>query len=413
VPRPRSSRLTAGVTAGAVAVLALASCTSGTGSSGASVTGDDNAATGNASQGPAPAAPFAADLRVPGNVRRVAVDSPVTVAARGGKLDRVVVYHGRRSGDTVLPGRLSRDASRWTLRDGVLEPGMTYTALSTGTNADGKRRTVRDRFSTDDLTLDEQTYASVAPLDGETVGVGMPVVVTFDVPVTDRKAIEKRLSVSSKPQVQGSWHWLSDYEVHFRPRTYWPTGADVEVEVDINSVDAGNGIYGQESRSVSFDVGDSVISTINVDTHQMQVAVNGDTVRTVPISAGKPGFETRGGTKVIIEKFESKRMDAATTGIAPGDPEYYNIANVEYAMRVTYSGEFLHAAPWSVGSQGAANVSHGCVGMSTENAAWLYGISHRGDVVRVVGSDRPLEDGNGWTDWDMGWAEYRAGSALT
>ncbi len=140
---------------------------------------------------------------------------------------------------------------------------------------------------------------------------------------------------------------------------------------------------------------------------------NGRLLRTIPISAGAPGFITRSGVKVIIEKFRSKTMDAATTGVDPGDPEYYNIENVEYAQRVTYSGEFLHAAPWSVGSQGAANVSHGCVGMSTEAAAWLYGLTKRGDVVDVTGSDRPMEPTNGWGDWNVPWDQYREGSALS
>ena len=106
-------------------------------------------------------------------------------------------------------------------------------------------------------------------------------------------------------------------------------------------------------------------------------------------------------------------MDAATTGISPGDSEYYNIANVEYAMRVTYTGEFIHAAPWSVGSQGSANVSHGCIGMSTEDAAWLYERSSVGDVVITTGSDRTIEYGNGYTDWDISYAEYQEKSALS
>jgi len=404
MPAARSRRpLTAA--AAALATLALAACTADPG-------GDDQRVEGTGSGSDRSATePFEAALRVDERGGRVAVDSVVTVAAERGTLDQVVAYHGQRGSGTTMAGDMTSDGV-WTLQDD-LEPGRTYTVVSTGSGEAGDRRTVRDTFSTDELTLDEQTYPSVAPLAGETVGVGMPVIVTFDVPVTDRASIERHLSVRSSPRVDGSWHWLSDTEVHYRPRTFWPTGADVDVDVDVNSVDAGNGIYGQESRQVSFGVGDSVISTIDVDTHQMRVDINGQTARTVPISAGKAGFETRGGTKVIIEKFESKRMDAATTGIQPGDPEYYNIANVEYAMRVTYTGEFLHAAPWSVGSQGSANVSHGCVGMSTENAAWLYGLSHRGDVVQVVGSDRPLEQGNGWTDWDLSWAEYRAGSSLT
>jgi lipoprotein-anchoring transpeptidase ErfK/SrfK len=152
---------------------------------------------------------------------------------------------------------------------------------------------------------------------------------------------------------------------------------------------------------------------IDVAAHAMRVHKNGQLLRTIPISAGKPGFTTRSGIKVIIEKFRTKRMDAATTGIDPGDPEYYNISNVEYAQRVTYSGEFLHAAPWSVGSQGSANVSHGCVGMSTEAAAWLYGLTKRGDVVDVTGSDRPMEPTNGWGDWNVPWAQYREASALS
>jgi len=141
--------------------------------------------------------------------------------------------------------------------------------------------------------------------------------------------------------------------------------------------------------------------------------VNGKLARTIPITGGKPGFETRSGTKLIIEKFEVKRMDAATVGIQPGDPEYYDIPDVEYAQRVTYSGEFLHAAPWSVYAQGSYNVSHGCVGMSTENGAWLYSITHRGDPVEVTGTSRGLEQGNGWTDWDISFKQYKQGSALS
>ncbi len=410
MPCVRSYRPGAGLTVGIVAALALAACTSGSTESDQAIAQEGSAPRGDTAE--APAEPFGADVRVPGGVQQVSVDSVVRVAAVDGTLDRVVAYSGRRSPDTTLRGDLDADGTEWRL-DGVLEPGLTYTVLSTGTNADGERRTVRDRFSTEQLTLDEQTYPSVAPLQGETVGVGMPVIVTFDVPVTDRASIERHMSVSSTPQVRGSWHWMSDTEVHYRPRTFWPAGADIDVDVDINSVDAGGGIYGQESRQVSFDVGDSIVSTVNVDSHTMRVAINGKTARTIPISAGKAGFETRGGTKLIMEKYESKRMDAATTGIQPGDPEYYNLANVQYAMRVTYSGEFLHAAPWSVGDQGSANVSHGCVGMSTEDAAWLFGLSHRGDVVKVLGSNRPLEQGNGWTDWDISWAEYKAGSALS
>ena len=165
-------------------------------------------------------------------------------------------------------------------------------------------------------------------------------------------------------------------------------------------------------QATTFHVGDSVISKVNLDTHRMRVLVNGDLARVIPVSAGKPGWETRSGTKVIIEKFREKRMDAATIGVEPGDPEYYNIEEVPYAMRVTYSGEFLHGAPWSVGAQGEANVSHGCVGMSIEDAAWLYNISKRGDVVDVTGSNKWMTLTNGYGDWTLPFKEYKQGSAL-
>jgi lipoprotein-anchoring transpeptidase ErfK/SrfK len=243
--------------------------------------------------------------------------------------------------------------------------------------------------------------------------VGMPVIVRFDVPVRDKASIEKHLKVTNTSNQQGAWHWISDTEVHWRPVHYWKPGTDVTVQADINSVPAGNGIYGQVSRTSTFHVGDAVISHVNVQTHRMRVFVNGKLARTIPVSAGKPGFITRSGVKVIVEKFRHKRMDAATTGISQSSPEYYNISNVEYAMRVTYSGEFIHAAPWSVGSQGSTNVSHGCVGMSTENAAWLYGISKRGDVVDVTGSDRYMTLDNGYGDWNESFAAWRKGSALS
>ena len=145
----------------------------------------------------------------------------------------------------------------------------------------------------------------------------------------------------------------------------------------------------------------------------MKVFSNGKLLRTLPITTGKPGFTTRSGTKVIIEKFDSKRMNSETVGIPAGSSEAYDIDNVQWAMRVTYSGEFIHSAPWSVGSQGYDNVSHGCTGLSPENAAWLYYISKRGDVVEYTGTDRGMEPGNGWTDWELSFADYKQGSALS
>ena len=142
-----------------------------------------------------------------------------------------------------------------------------------------------------------------------------------------------------------------------------------------------------------------MISYVNLQTHMMKVTRNGKTLRTIPIAAGKPGFETRSGIKVILTKELSRRMDAATGGTSQDSPEYYNLV-VQYALRVTWSGEFLHAAPWSVGNQGVYNSSHGCVGMSTENAKWFYDQSEIGDVVVFTGSNRQMTMDNGIGDWN-------------
>jgi lipoprotein-anchoring transpeptidase ErfK/SrfK len=398
-PRPRPVR--ALVTAASLALLvpALASCDSSSG-----------VLEGTADE-PEAAAPKVAPLKVRSNVARddVRIDRAVKLTANGGKLRTVRVT----SSAGALPGKLSKDKSTWAAT-GRLEPGVTYRIHSVGTRSDGKKVVRNQQFRTEDLTLDEQTYPSVAPLQGETVGVGMPVIVTFDIPVTDKASIEKHMSVQSSPRQPGAWHWISDQEVHWRPKSYWQAGTSVDVDVDINSIPAGAGIYGQESRHVSFDIGDAHVYKVNMDTHQMRVFSNGSLLRTIPITTGEePKFTTRSGVKVILEKFRTKRMNSETIGIARNSPDGYDIDDVEYAMRVTYSGEFVHAAPWSVGSQGSANVSHGCTGMSTANAAWLYNMTSRGDVVEYTGTDKPMTLTNGYGDWNLAFADWASGSALS
>lgn len=337
----------------------------------------------------------------------VPVDTLVRVDVRGGTLTSVAV----RSKAGRVDGRLARGSARWVATE-RLEPGARYRVVAVARDADGRTVESTTTFTTHDLVLDQQTFASVAPLDGETVGIGMPVVVHFDLPVTDQAAFERQMEVTSTPRQAGSWRWVSSTEAHWRPRTYWQPGTEVSVDIDVNGVAAGGGIYGQEDRDIDFSVGEAHIYKVNARTHQMKVFENGDLVRTLPITTGKPGFTTRSGTKVIMEKFESRRMNSETVGIPAGSAEAYDIDNVRWAMRLTSSGEFIHAAPWSVGSQGSANVSHGCTGLSTADAGWLYAMTRRGDVVEYAGTDRPMEPDNGWGDWNLSWADHRAGSAL-
>ncbi|MFA6298228.1 MAG: Ig-like domain-containing protein [Nocardioides sp.] len=397
-----SSRRLVGASALVLASLGLAACDAGSAMPGSS----DEPSSSSSPEGEETVQPSMA-INLPRGSAPVPVDKIVEVSASDGRLTTVEVT----SAAGPLGGSLSSDGATWTAGD-RLEPGTDYTlrAVVKGTEGDPVRRTVK--FTSQTLTLDEQTYPSVAPLAGETVGVGMPVIVSFDLPVTDRAAFERHMTVTSSPQQRGSWHWLSDNEAHWRPAKYWKPGTEVSVDVDINGVAAGNGIYGQEDRVVDFEVGDAHIYKVNARTYQMQVFSNGKLLRTMPITTGKPGFTTRSGTKVIIEKFDSKRMNSETVGIAAGSAEAYDIDNVQWAMRVTYSGEFIHAAPWSTGSQGYANVSHGCTGMSTADAGWLYDMTRRGDVVEYTGTDRPMTLDNGYGDWNASFADYAKGSAL-
>ncbi|WP_153303028.1 L,D-transpeptidase [Aeromicrobium choanae] len=352
-------------------------------------------------------APLSISASVDDGAADVAVDSVVTVDGFDGQLADVSLASD--DGKSTVPGEIH--GVRWTA-SGLLEPATSYVLKALGTGDDGKPVTTISRFTTRALTLDEQTYPAVAPLEGETVGIGMPVIVSFDVPVIDRAAFEKRMKVTAQPATAGGWYWLSNNTAHWRPKQYWKPGTEVSVDLGLNSVHAGNGVYGQQDQHVKFRVGRSVMTVVDTSRHRATVKINGKNVRTIPVSTGDADHRSRNGIKVVMEKHRSIDMDAATTGVDSDDPGYYNLKGVKWAMRVTNSGEFLHAAPWSAAAQGNANVSHGCVGMSTKDAAWVFAQSKRGDVVSYVGSPRRLEPGNGWTDWNRSWDEWLEGSAL-
>src|SRR5262249_42322878 len=195
---------------------------------------------------------------------------------------------------------------------------------------------------------------------GALVGVGMPLRVVFTKKVTDRAAVERALEVTSSIPVEGAWRWFSATEIHYRPKSYWPAGAHVSVTFHLAGVDAGGGGWGDHDRSYAFDITPvATVSTVDITAHTMTVRRDGQVARVIPITTGKDGYLTRGGTKVIITKERTRLMDSATVDIPPDSPDAYHIT-VEYALRLTWSGEFVHAAPWSVSHQGHENVSHGC-----------------------------------------------------
>lgn len=337
--------------------------------------------------------------------RDVAVDTIVEASATYGTVSQVDLVSAK--------GRIRMEQrGRTWVATKRLEPGVQYHLTGVGTGVDGKTGRLERTFTTKMLALNEQTYPSVSPLAGETVGVAMPIIVRFDLPVRNKALFEQNMLVEASKPMDGRWAWLSDTVVHFRPKEYWPAQSDVTIKLNLNSLPAGNGIYGQQDQSVRFRIGRKVVGYVDVNTYTLTVKENDRVIRTIPVSTGDSGHRSRNGTKVIMEKLEKVDMDAATTGVDSEDDDYYDIEDVRWAMRLTFSGEFLHAAPWSVGSQGRANVSHGCTGMSTENADWLYHQMKKGDPVEYTGSPRAMEPGNGWTDWNVPWDEWVRKSAL-
>ena len=404
---PRTLRTRPAIAALMVSALALSGCSL--------TSGSDEPGTAPARAGEAPSATEQAQSAavVASNIEPGAQGVDLTrklrLTVQDGTFEDVAVTTRRGA---PVQGRLSADKTRWVSQQ-PLTSGTRYRVASTAVDADGLQKSFASGFRARVLSLDEQTYPSFVG-DGQTVGVGMPVIVRFDVPVTDKAAIEKKLEVTSSPAQVGAFHWISDNEVHWRPRTYWKPGTKVTVEADVGGVPAGNGIYGQVDRTMNMTIGSAMVSKVDMNSHQMQVFRNGTLLRTIPITTGEqPKFTTRSGTKVIVEKFRQKRMNSETVGIDSDSADGYDIDDVEYAMRVTYSGEFIHAAPWSVGSQGAANVSHGCTGMSTANAGWLYENSKVGDVIEYTGTDRGTDLTNGFGDWNTSFADYKSGSALS
>ncbi len=391
---------------GLVAALALSGCRAGAAASpepgAGSESGAPSVAAGSPSTSPQ-VAPVSFAVTPANRTTKVRPDQDVVVRATEGRLTAVKVT---AADGTKVAGALTDGGLVWR-NTARLAPSATYTVKVVGENADGTSRTETSTFST--LRPTSLVAASLQPSDGWVVGVGMPVVVTFSRSVKNRAAVEKGLTVTATPATKGAWRWTSSRQVQWRPASFWKTGTKVSVRADLKGVEVSPGAWGKRTRSAHFEVGSSMISTVDIAAHTMTVRRNGKVIRVIPVTTGKPGLATRTGVKVIISRESSHRMDAATTGVAQDSPEYYNLV-VKYAMRLTWSGEFVHAAPWSVGSQGRANVSHGCTGMSTANAAWIFERSKVGDVVIYKNGRRALEDGNGYTAWNMSFARW-AGNA--
>ena len=339
---------------------------------------------------------------------RVVFARPLSLVAQSGRLTEVTGAHPDGS---PLVGSLT-SAGAFTSTGG-LSPAATYQLTVTAADLLGAVHSLPLTVRT--TAASRVLRATVSPRSGAVVGVGMPIVVRLDHDVadSDRAEVERRLTVRSTPAVRGAWRWVDDRTLRYRPALHWPARAQVDVTADLRRLGLADGTAGEASTTAAVRIGERVVSVVDVEAKTMTVTRDGKVARVMRASMGRPRFATRGGNHLVLEKQAVKIMDSATVGLAKGTDDYYR-TRVEWAVRLTYSGTFTHAAPWSVRDQGVRNVSHGCINLSPADAKWFYDLARRGDVVEVKGSPLPpRRDDPGTADWNMPFDSWRAGSALT
>lgn len=340
----------------------------------------------------------------------IPTDQPVVVSARGGTLKSVRVDGGKAG---ALKGVLSADGTNW--RSTVTaRPGASYTITAVSADATGKQTQTTSAFSTvkGNKTFDIQTITPNKDDTGLTVGVGMPIMIAFDKPIADRVSVERNLTVRSSRPVEGAWHWFDDSHVDFRPLEYWPAYTKVRLEAKLAGVRGGPGMYGKRDVRLDFKIGRSQITKGSTDEHVLYVRRDGKKIREMPMSAGQGGqwkFYTTSGIHLAMSREDATLM--TSPGIGPGGAGYYSLM-VYHTVRISNSGEYVHSAPWSVGSQGNSNVSHGCVNISPENAIWFVKNTLIGDPIIITGSPRKLEPTNGWGHWQENWKDWLKWSVL-
>lgn len=334
----------------------------------------------------------------------VSVDSPVTVTAVDGVMGPVTMVN--EQGEAVV-GNLSSDGLTWTTAE-----RLGYNARYTlNAEALGLSGAVRDAMTFQTQSPEKLTMPYVMPNDGDVVGIGQPIAIRFDEDVPNRVAAQQAITVRTNPSVEGAFYWLNNREVRWRPAQYWKPGTAVDVAVNTYGVDLGDGLFGQDDVITRFTIGDAIIATADDATKTLTVKRNGEVVRTMALSMGKDSTPTDNGPYIVGDRYANLIMDSSTYGVPVNSPQGYRL-DVDWATQMSYSGIYVHSAPWSVGSQGFTNVSHGCLNVSPSDAIWFYENTKRGDIVEVVNTLGPTLSGtDGLGDWNVPWEQWRAGNA--
>jgi lipoprotein-anchoring transpeptidase ErfK/SrfK len=415
---PALRRSTILITAVLTATLTAAACTGGTAAPVTTVTQTSNPASAVASTSSAAPVSRAVITTTPQDAATGAsVIDPVVVRAANGTLDAVTVTNP--DGKEVT-GALSADRTTWTSGE-PLGYGRSYRIEAAARDTAGLATSSSSSFTT--VAPAATIFPSFEPPpDRGQVGVGQPLSVIFDKAPPDRVAAERALTVTSVPAQVGGWYWTDERTVHYRPQQYWQAGTTITLDAKVYGVNLGGGMYGETDRTLNLTIGPSKIASVDDATHQMTVTIDGQVVRTIPVSMGRDesitvdgkeiSFVTPTGIYVAQEKYDVKQMNSSTYGLPTSFDLGYDSA-IPLAVRLSNSGIFAHSAPWSVADQGVRNVSHGCINMPPDAAQWFYDTFSYGDIVTVTGTSTQLAPDDGYGDWNIPWDQWLKGSALT
>jgi lipoprotein-anchoring transpeptidase ErfK/SrfK len=352
--------------------------------------------------------------------RDVRPEEPLVVRVPDGRLESVKVSRSQDAEETPVPGRVSEDGLSWRPAEERLALAARYTVDVVALDGHGRRSARHTTFTT--YVPEERFIGYVTPENRAVVGTGMIVSLEFNREIEDRAAVERAVRVTARPPVEIRPHWFGTARLDFRPEQYWKPGTEVTVDLGLRDVEGAPGVYGLQDRTFTFTVGRSQVSLVDAARHTMQVRRDGELLATVPVTAGAPRTTTYNGKMVVTEMYEVTRMNGATVGFKKKNGKgEYDIKDVPHAMRLTESGTFLHGNYWAPASVfGRDNVSHGCVGLrdvkgggAQTPAGWFFDRSIVGDVVEVVHSkDKRVAPDNGLGGWNLGWREWKAGSAV-
>jgi lipoprotein-anchoring transpeptidase ErfK/SrfK len=331
---------------------------------------------------------------------------PVSVVVSDGWFQKAALTN---SAGKVVAGAFNQDRTVYTTTE-PLGYDTSYSWSGSVVGHDGKAVPVTGKFTT--VAPSKKIGGSFQLADGQTVGVAVPIIIQFDAPISDKAAVEKALTITTNPPVEGSWAWLPDEQqgarIHYRTREYYPAGATVNVEAKFYGLPFGDGAFGSDDISLHFQIGRRQVVKAEVTSHRIQVVTDAGVIMDFPCSYGeadKARNVTRNGVHVVTEKYSDFYMSNPAAG--------YTNAHERWAVRISNNGEFIHANPSSSGAQGNTNVTNGCVNLSTEDAQQYFGSAIYGDPVEVTGSTIQLSysDGDIW-DWAVDWDTWVAMSAL-